>query len=102
MNEQRQETIRVRALSLWEAEGRPFGRDLEHWLEAERTVLAESGTGAVAEPVKPAAKRAKSAKVASAKPAEPTTKAKPKAPAKAAAETPAAKSRRKSTTASDS
>ena len=27
--------IAICALSIWEAEGRPQGRDLEHWLQAE-------------------------------------------------------------------
>jgi len=27
--------IRTRAYSIWEAEGRPHGRDLDHWLQAE-------------------------------------------------------------------
>ncbi|HET6467164.1 MAG TPA: DUF2934 domain-containing protein [Geminicoccaceae bacterium] len=30
-----QEAIRARAYGLWEAEGRPEGRALEHWLRAE-------------------------------------------------------------------
>jgi len=34
--------IRDLAYHLWEARGRPAGRDLEHWLEAERLLDAES------------------------------------------------------------
>lgn len=34
----RQEVER-RAYELWETEGRPEGRDLEHWLAAERQLL---------------------------------------------------------------
>lgn len=30
--------VRGRAYSIWEAEGRPAGKDLEHWLQAEREV----------------------------------------------------------------
>jgi beta-phosphoglucomutase-like phosphatase (HAD superfamily) len=30
------EEIRIRARELWEIEGRPPGRDLEFWLQAER------------------------------------------------------------------
>ncbi len=32
--------IALVAHQLWDAEGRPSGRDLDHWLEAERQVLA--------------------------------------------------------------
>ena len=28
--------VRERAYLIWETEGRPDGRDLEHWLQAER------------------------------------------------------------------
>jgi hypothetical protein len=31
-----QQDIGARAYELWEKEGRPDGRDLAHWLEAER------------------------------------------------------------------
>lgn len=34
--------IRDRAHSLWEEEGRPEGRALDHWLAAERNALGES------------------------------------------------------------
>ena len=36
------EAIRARARELWEQHGRPSGRDLEFWLQAERE-LKESG-----------------------------------------------------------
>lgn len=37
MNEdERQEWISKRAYSLWEAEGRPHGKDREHWEQAAR------------------------------------------------------------------
>ncbi|KAB2660673.1 MAG: DUF2934 domain-containing protein [Verrucomicrobia bacterium] len=32
--------IALVAHQLWDAEGRPSGRDVDHWLEAERQVLA--------------------------------------------------------------
>lgn len=35
------EEIRLRAYSLWEREGRPEGRDGEHWHAAEQAVRAE-------------------------------------------------------------
>jgi hypothetical protein len=33
-----QEQIRLRAYQIWESEGRPYGRDLANWLDAEREV----------------------------------------------------------------
>ncbi|UDF28086.1 UNVERIFIED_ORG: DUF2934 domain-containing protein [Roseateles sp. XES5] len=36
MNDERQEWISKRAYGLWEAEGRPHGRDHEHWEQAAR------------------------------------------------------------------
>jgi predicted amidohydrolase YtcJ len=53
-----QQTIQERSYSIWEREGRPHGRHLEHWAQAESELLAE-----VAPPPKrPRAKRAKSLK----------------------------------------
>jgi hypothetical protein len=50
--------IRKRAHQIWEAEGRPHGRDREHWEQATRELAAESGTGkaAGAAKAKPAGK----------------------------------------------
>ena len=36
MNDERQEWISKRAYDLWEAEGKPQGKDLEHWERAAR------------------------------------------------------------------
>jgi len=36
--------IRERARELWEAEGRPTGRALDHWLRAEREIRADAET----------------------------------------------------------
>lgn len=36
MNDERQEWISKRAYGLWEAEGRPHGKDREHWEQAAR------------------------------------------------------------------
>ena len=33
--------LRNRAYQIWERKGRPQGRDLEHWLEAERELEAD-------------------------------------------------------------
>lgn len=48
--------IRERAYAMWEREGRPAGRHLEHWAAAEREIKAE---GAFAQ-VKARARSAKS------------------------------------------
>ncbi|WP_236024882.1 DUF2934 domain-containing protein [Arenibaculum pallidiluteum] len=37
---EREAMIRQRAHLLWEAEGRPQGRDVAHWLHAERELSA--------------------------------------------------------------
>jgi len=42
--------IRERAYAIWEASGRPLGRDREHWFQAAREVTEE--TIEAANPVK--------------------------------------------------
>ena len=37
------ERIRARAHQLWEADGRPEGREQEHWLAAETEIAREDG-----------------------------------------------------------
>lgn len=44
-----QQDIGARAYELWEKEGRPNGRDLAHWLEAER-MLQQKAPAPVAVP----------------------------------------------------
>ena len=36
-----EDQIRSRAYALWENEGRPFGRDAEHWRASEEATRAE-------------------------------------------------------------
>lgn len=36
------EAIRRRAREMWEEEGRPEGRELEHWTEAEQEILGQA------------------------------------------------------------
>jgi hypothetical protein len=36
----REQAIRERAYQIWEAEGRPDGKELGHWLRAEAEVIA--------------------------------------------------------------
>jgi hypothetical protein len=38
-----QQKISERAYALWQREGCPHGRDMDHWLKAEREVSAENG-----------------------------------------------------------
>lgn len=49
----------AKAYEIWESEGRPTGRDLEHWLKAERQVSealpAQKPINTVAPPPPPAA-----------------------------------------------
>jgi hypothetical protein len=42
--------IAERARQLWMERGSPGGRDLEHWLEAERQLRDEAGRPATAQP----------------------------------------------------
>ena len=44
--------VRARAYELWESEGRPFGRDAEHWLASEEATRAELDSAALAMTVK--------------------------------------------------
>jgi Protein of unknown function (DUF2934) len=37
--------IEERAYALWEADGRPEGRALDHWLQAEQEILNQSVAG---------------------------------------------------------
>ena len=41
----RAQVISDRAYAIWEAEGRPEGRELEHWVQAELDVTAERAYG---------------------------------------------------------
>lgn len=49
MDQNVERRIRDRAYSIWEEEGRPAGRDVEHWLRAAQEVAAEEGAPAAAE-----------------------------------------------------
>ena len=42
----RENRIRRRAHEIWEREGRPHGRDAEHWRQAEREIDGEASAGA--------------------------------------------------------
>ena len=84
------EEISRRAYEIWEAEGRPHGRDAEHWLAAEQDVRQADGAA-------PAA-----AKTADPKPARKTTKtADTDKPAKAATTAAAKRSSAKKASTDD-
>lgn len=41
--DEREEQIRRRAHELWEQEGKPEGREMDFWLQAEREIAGEQG-----------------------------------------------------------
>ncbi len=43
MSENREQQIRERAHALWEADGRPEGREMDYWLRAEKEVDGQEG-----------------------------------------------------------
>jgi hypothetical protein len=49
MLDAREERIRAKAHELWEADGRPEGRDREHWEQAAKLVTEEERQAARAE-----------------------------------------------------
>ena len=56
-----------RAYELWEAEGRPHGRDREHWDRAAQDAAATATPGEAAEPAPPVAAKPAKRKPAAAK-----------------------------------
>jgi hypothetical protein len=45
MDQDHQERIKQRAHELWESEGRPEGRDADHWSQAEQELHSQTGEG---------------------------------------------------------
>ena len=45
----REQAIRERAYAIWEQEGRPDGKDLDHWLRAEAEIIAQRLFGGAGE-----------------------------------------------------
>ncbi len=83
----REQTIRDVAYAIWEAEGKPQGRDAQHWRMAEERVAASADKNAG---VKAKAPTQRAAKPAAEKPASVApAKASPQSPAKAAPQSPA-------------
>lgn len=50
--------VEVRAYALWEGEGRPYGRDLDHWRRAESGILSTDDASSGAVPREPTASSA--------------------------------------------
>jgi hypothetical protein len=40
MSPEQEQAIRARAYAIWEEEGRPDGKDVEHWLRAESEITS--------------------------------------------------------------
>jgi len=68
------EWISKRAYTLWESEGRPHGRDAEHWEQAKKEFTLLQSTKAT----KPAHRKKGEAKVASIAPVTAKSKARAK------------------------
>jgi len=45
VDEELERTIRERAYALWETDGRPEGRELDYWRQAEQEILSQSVAG---------------------------------------------------------
>jgi hypothetical protein len=65
---QHNEEIRLIAYHIWEEQGRPDGRDLEHWLKAEAIWQEKSGPQALPSRTAPAPRVAAEKKPASTPP----------------------------------
>ena len=63
-----EEQVRHRAYALWESEGRPFGRDAEHWRASEDATRAELSVSARPKKTTKPAPRKKFAKRVTAAP----------------------------------
>ena len=62
--------VRERAFAIWQREGEPFGREVEHWLMAEAELAGEGG----AAPARRARRPANGSNGASKAPAKRTAK----------------------------
>lgn len=45
MEPEQRRSVEERAYALWEADGRPEGRALDYWLQAEREIVNQSSGG---------------------------------------------------------
>lgn len=56
------DAVRVRAYQIWEREGRPHGRDYEHWVRAQVELTVEAGNSNAKRSAAPARPRAMAVK----------------------------------------
>jgi hypothetical protein len=63
-----EDAIRQRAYHIWEREGRPQGRDFEHWVRAQVELLAEATKGNSGRHAAPPSSGPSNAKAAGRKP----------------------------------
>ena len=109
MNQPKEAEIEQRAYEIWEREGRPEGRHVEHWMQAQWELQGEAeiaghnassataGGSGIAAPAKKTTRRTAAPKAAAPKAAAPKAaapKAKASTEAKPAAAKPAAKPKR--------
>lgn len=88
----REQIVRDTAYAIWEAEGKPEGRDAQHWILAEERVAASAG-----QPTTPVAGAVSSTATDTPKVTKPVKNAATKAaPAKPAAKAATSKSASKS------
>lgn len=45
MSPEREQRIRMRAYGIWERAGRPDGRSIDHWIQAEREIAESAPSG---------------------------------------------------------
>lgn len=50
METKERSAVAERAYEIWEREGRPAGREMDHWLQAERELATEGGAARPASP----------------------------------------------------
>lgn len=81
--------IARRAYDIWERQGRPHGKDFDHWLEAER----ENGEGEAAKPQPREARSPASAEQSGRMPHAPAPSQPPASPTPRADQAPAADAR---------
>lgn len=60
------ERVEKRAYAIWESEGKPHGRDVIHWCQAEQELLSSGECGPASGPVEQPASPATPEKAASA------------------------------------
>ncbi len=91
------ERIKQRAYEIWESEGRPHGKDEEHWHLAAAEIRGETAVGGEAPTPRPARTRKTATKEGPAAPPKRPTRAKGEdAPAEKPAEKPTSGRRGKS------